>query len=66
MNQPSKQSINRQYDKLIKECLAESLSAILTHALHINAQSTVLLDSKLQITEEREADFLMEVTASTD
>ena len=66
MNQPSKQSINRQYDKLIKECLAESLSAILTHALHINAQSTVLLDSKLQITEEREADFLVEVTASTD
>ncbi len=54
-------SLTQQYDKLIKECLTESLSGILTHALHINAQTTVLLDSKLQATEEREADFLVHV-----
>lgn len=56
MSQSQKQSINKQYDKLIKECLTESLSGILTHVLHIDARNTTLLDSKLQATEEREAD----------
>ena len=65
MSKSKSSSIARQYDKLIKECLTESLSGILTHALHIDAQSTVLLDSKLQATEEHEADFLVEVTQAS-
>ncbi len=65
MNPPKQNALSRQYDKLIKECLTESLDGILTHALRINAQSTVLLDSKLQATEEREADFLIEVTETS-
>ena len=65
MSKSKPTSLARQYDKIIKECLTESLSGILTHALHIDAQSTVLLDSKLQATEEREADFLVEVTQAS-
>lgn len=65
MSRPESTPLARQYDKLIKECLTESLDGILTHALRIDAQSTVLLDSKLQVTEEREADFLVEVTEAS-
>ncbi len=48
------------YDKLIKECLTESLSGILANVLHIDVKETTLLDSKLQATEEGEADLLVE------
>ncbi|MBF0465312.1 MAG: hypothetical protein HQK94_09545, partial [Nitrospirae bacterium] len=51
-----------RYDKILKESLRGVLHVLISEVLGINAISIKPLKTKLQITDEREADFLLEVT----
>ncbi|MBF0519625.1 MAG: Rpn family recombination-promoting nuclease/putative transposase [Nitrospirae bacterium] len=51
-----------RYDKILKESLRGVLHVLISEVLGINAISIKPLKTKLQVTDEREADFLLEIT----
>ncbi|KJR42592.1 Transposase (putative), YhgA-like protein [Candidatus Magnetoovum chiemensis] len=51
----------KDYDKIIKETLNDVIDVIMTTVLGINASRITRLETKMQITNEREADFIYEV-----
>ncbi|QWR77489.1 hypothetical protein [Candidatus Magnetomonas plexicatena] len=51
-----------QYDKIFKESLKEVVYVLLEKLLGIKAVNITQLDTKLQVTDEREADFLLDIT----
>ena len=50
-----------EYDKIIKETLNDVVDVILSEVLGINATRITHLPTKMQITDEREADFIYEI-----
>lgn len=53
----------KDFDKIIKENLKEVIDVLIHRVLKINAKRTIILESNLQITDEREADFILKVEA---
>ncbi|MBF0519709.1 MAG: Rpn family recombination-promoting nuclease/putative transposase [Nitrospirae bacterium] len=51
-----------RYDKILKESLRGVLHVLVSEVLGIKAKSIKPLKTKLQVTDEREADFLLEIT----
>lgn len=58
--------ITKRYDKIIKESLKEVAQTITTKIIKIPAKKITMLDCNLQITDEREADFVMMIHTSND
>ncbi|KJR42980.1 Transposase (putative), YhgA-like protein [Candidatus Magnetoovum chiemensis] len=50
-----------EYDKIIKETLNDIVSVLISEVLGINADRITQLKTKMQITDEREADFIFEI-----
>ncbi|KWT87093.1 hypothetical protein [Candidatus Magnetominusculus xianensis] len=48
-----------EFDRIIKETLREGLDVLLEQVLHIKYKAIRQIDTKLQITDEREADFIV-------
>lgn len=53
--------MSKRYDKIIKENLKEVVETLINIVLGIKAKQIIPLDTKLQITDEREADFILRV-----
>ncbi|RMD88992.1 MAG: hypothetical protein D6813_11325, partial [Calditrichaeota bacterium] len=51
----------RDFDRILKENLKEVAEAVLRKIIGIEAISVETLDTKLPITDEREADFILNV-----
>ncbi|MBF0536141.1 MAG: Rpn family recombination-promoting nuclease/putative transposase [Nitrospirae bacterium] len=51
-----------RYDKILKESLRGVLHVLVSEVLGIKAKSIRPLKTKLQVTDEREADFLLDIT----
>ncbi|MCI4624986.1 MAG: PD-(D/E)XK nuclease family transposase, partial [Candidatus Magnetoovum sp. WYHC-5] len=51
--------MSKEYDKVIKELLKDTVEALLEKITGVDIKKVELLDPKLQITDEREADFIL-------
>ncbi|KJU85483.1 Transposase (putative), YhgA-like protein [Candidatus Magnetobacterium bavaricum] len=54
-------SMSGQYDKIIKETMRDVVDVLLSKVMKIDAVSVTVIESKMQVTDEREADFLLKV-----
>ncbi|MES0335361.1 MAG: hypothetical protein SFH39_03230 [Candidatus Magnetobacterium sp. LHC-1] len=50
-----------QYDRIIKETMRDVVDVLLCRVMKIEAVSVIAIESKMQVTDEREADFLLKV-----
>ncbi|MBF0538915.1 MAG: Rpn family recombination-promoting nuclease/putative transposase [Nitrospirae bacterium] len=50
-----------QYDKIIKETMRDVVDVLISKVLGIEVVSATAIESKMQVTDEREADFLLNV-----
>lgn len=50
-----------EYDKIIKETLADVVDLLISNVLGVNAMSITSVETKMQLTDEREADFLFQI-----
>ena len=55
-------AMSGKYDKIFKECFGAVLFVLIGEVLEIKAVKVSALNTKLQITEERDADFLLDIT----
>ncbi|MEO5359504.1 MAG: hypothetical protein H7843_03540 [Nitrospirota bacterium] len=53
--------MSKQYDKIIKEVLKDVIDTMLTSVIGLKAVKSTSVETKLQITNEREADFIVMV-----
>ncbi|KWT82791.1 hypothetical protein [Candidatus Magnetominusculus xianensis] len=51
--------MSKRYDKIIKEILRDVVDTLLTNVIGLKAIKSTPLETKLQITNEREADFIL-------
>ncbi|MEO5360497.1 MAG: hypothetical protein H7843_08615 [Nitrospirota bacterium] len=51
----------KQYDKIIKEILKDVVGTLLTNVIGLKTVKSTAIETKLQITNEREADFILMV-----
>ncbi|MCI4624405.1 MAG: hypothetical protein L3V56_00420 [Candidatus Magnetoovum sp. WYHC-5] len=51
--------MSKEYDKVIKELLKDTVAALLEKITGVDISKAELLEPKLQITDEREADFIL-------
>ncbi len=56
------QDMSGEYDKIIKETISDISDVLISKVLGINVVESTPLETKLQITDEREADFILNVT----
>ncbi len=53
--------MEKSYDRIIKETLKGVVDVLITKVLGIEVKSNTMLETKLQITDEREADFILQI-----
>ncbi len=51
--------MSKKYDKVIKELLKDTVEALLEKITGVDIKKAELLEPKMQITDEREADFIL-------
>jgi hypothetical protein len=49
----------QQYDKILKEILKDVVETLITKVIGLKIVKATLIETKLQITNEREADFIL-------
>ncbi|MBF0458773.1 MAG: hypothetical protein HQK99_12865 [Nitrospirae bacterium] len=53
--------MSKRYDKIIKEILKDVVDTLITEVIGLKIVKSTALETKLQITNEREADFILQV-----
>ncbi|MCI4625708.1 MAG: hypothetical protein L3V56_07075 [Candidatus Magnetoovum sp. WYHC-5] len=51
--------MSKEFDKVIKELLKDTVEALLEKITGVDIKKAELLEPKMQITDEREADFIL-------
>ncbi|MCI4626894.1 MAG: hypothetical protein L3V56_13190 [Candidatus Magnetoovum sp. WYHC-5] len=51
--------MSKEYDKVIKELLKDTVEALLEKITGVDISKAELIEPKMQITDEREADFIL-------
>ncbi|MBF0517771.1 MAG: hypothetical protein HQK97_11765 [Nitrospirae bacterium] len=53
--------MSKQYDKILKEILRDVVDTLITKVIGLKVVKSTAIETKLQITNEREADFILQV-----